>query len=127
VNYRFEPVVRIPEQLEDGVIYVSDEYEIAALKCACGCGHKVTLLLGDGHDVRNLGGHADVSPSIGVWDAPCRSHFFVKHGNVRWAERWSDEKIRAAMGRQLSRHVERTTLRQPWYARAWKWLRKLWS
>ena len=117
MSYRLEDVERIPTDLEDGVVYVSEEYEIAALKCACGCGHKVTLLLGDGHQVRELNGGADISPSIGVWDAPCRSHFCIKRGELVWAAEMSENAIRASMENQLQRHIQMT--RQPWYRRWW--------
>lgn len=121
MSYRVEHVDRLPAYLEEGIVYTSEEYEVAALKCACGCGHKVTLLLGDGHEVRDFGGRADIWPSIGVWDAPCRSHFFIKNGEVLWADRWSEEAIQRAMERQLERHIA-STKKDPWYTRVWRWL-----
>jgi hypothetical protein len=121
VNYRLEHVLRLPEALEEGVVYVSEEYEVAALNCACGCGHKITLLLDDGHEIRDVEGMPNVWPSIGVWDAQCRSHFFIRNGEVLWAEHWSEEKIQAAMERQLERHISSTKAREPWYTRFWNW------
>lgn len=111
----------MPPVLADGVVYVSDEYELAALKCACGCGHPITLLLGDGHRVRESHGLADISPSIGVWDAPCKSHFWVRNGQVLWAEEFSGADIEAAMVRQLGRHSKAATPRRPWYVRFAAW------
>jgi len=32
-------------------------------------------------------------PSIGNWQLPCRSHYWIKNGNVIWAEDWSEEQI----------------------------------
>lgn len=122
MNYRVKHVERLPAHVESGVVYVSEEYEVAALTCACGCGHRISLLLGDGHEVRDLNGRADISPSIGVWDASCRSHFFIKRGEVLWAESWSEESIKNAMERQLERHVASTEQRASWYSRVWKWL-----
>lgn len=123
MSYRIQAVDRIPSELADEVIYVSEEYEIAALKCACGCGHSVTLLLGDGHQVVDRDGAADVSPSIGVWDAPCRSHFLIKNGKVVWANQMSEQVIQVAMEAQLQRHLEMS--RKPWYRRFWKAVQKL--
>ncbi len=119
--YRVEKVERFPAALADNVVYVSEEFEVAALKCACGCGHQVNLLLGDGHTVYDEGGLADISPSIGVWDAPCRSHFWIHRGRVRWADQWSDAEIHSAMERQLSRHVQHAKASQPWYKRLARW------
>jgi Family of unknown function (DUF6527) len=120
--YRVNRVDRLPVVLDENVVYVSEEYGLAALKCACGCGHRVTLLLGDGHRVNELGGLADISPSIGVWDAACRSHFWIRHGKVVWGEEFSEAEIRAAMDRQLDNHLERGALREPWWKRLAAWV-----
>ena len=120
--YRVERVHRLPEALAENVVYVSDEYELAALKCACGCGHRISLLLGDGHKVDEFEGLADISPSIGVWDSPCKSHFWVRNGKVLWAEEFSDAEIGATMARQLGRHLESAARRRPWYTRVMAWL-----
>lgn len=120
--YRVEKVERLPAALADNVVYVSEEFEVAALKCACGCGHQVNLLLGDGHTVYDEGGLVDISPSIGVWDAPCRSHFWIHRGRVRWADQWSDAEIHSAMERQLSRHLQSAKTSQPWYKRLARWV-----
>jgi hypothetical protein len=119
--YRVEKVERLPPALADNVVYVSEEFEVAALKCACGCGHQVNLLLGDGHTIHDEGGLADISPSIGVWDAPCRSHFWIHKGRVLWADQWSEADIQSAMERQLSRHLQGAKMSQPWYKRLARW------
>jgi hypothetical protein len=119
--YRVEKVERLPAALADNVVYVSEEFELAALKCACGCGHRVNLMLGDGHRVNDVEGLADVSPSIGVWDAACRSHFWIDKGRVVWADRWSDAEIHSAMEQQLNRHLQGAKMSQPWYKRVARW------
>ncbi len=125
MTYRVEKVERLPAALDDCVLYVSEEYDLAALKCACGCGHRVTLLLGDGHTVEDVGGLADVWPSIGVWDAPCRSHFWLHNGSVLWAEQYSEAEIRTAMKHQVGRHLEGTRPRVAWRKRLVSWLRNV--
>lgn len=117
MTYRVDKVERLPEVLDENVVYLSEEYGLAALKCACGCGHRVTLLVGDGHTVKEIGGLADISPSVGVWDAACRSHFWIRNGKVIWATEFSEAEIRVAMNRQLGRHLEGVTRREPWYKR----------
>jgi hypothetical protein len=123
--YRVERVERLPSALDDNVVYVSEDYEVAALKCACGCGHRVTLLLGDGHTVKEVSGSADVYPSIGVWDAPCRSHFWLRNGEVDWDEQYSEAEIRSAMRYQLGRHVEDRPSRASWRKRLVSWWRSV--
>lgn len=113
--YTLKKVEKTPKELEEGVVYLNVEYELATLKCACGCGHKVVLLYPDGHSVIDDGGYATIYPSVGVWDAPCRSHFFVTQGQVEWCNSWSDEKIKHFMNAQRTRHDQEG--RQPWWVR----------
>ncbi|HBN08817.1 MAG TPA: hypothetical protein DD435_09255 [Cyanobacteria bacterium UBA8530] len=122
--YLIKIVHRLPADLEDHVVYVSREYEVAALKCACGCGHRVNLLLDDGHKVEEQDGRAHIWPSIGVWDAPCRSHFWIQNGEVLWAEQWSEGRIRAAMEAQALRHKGDIRTPIPWYKKLWTALMK---
>jgi hypothetical protein len=66
------------------VVYHSEEFEIGALLCACGCGHRVSLLVPDSHQIALDGGMATVRPSIAVCDAPCKSHCYISAGRVEW-------------------------------------------
>jgi len=125
MRYRLSKVEELPSTVDERIVYVSDEYELAVLKCACGCGHTVTLLLGDGHRVRDVDGFADISPSIGVWDAPCRSHFLIRQGRVVWSEDFSDSEIRSAMLRQLKRHIKSAVPRRRWYTRFTAWAARI--
>jgi hypothetical protein len=120
--YRVRKVERLPSVLDEETVYVSEEYELAALKCACGCEHRVTLLLNDGHTVTEIAGLADISPSIGVWDAECKSHFFIRRGKVIWGKEFSDAEIRSAMRRQLASHVQGPVRSQPWYRSLAEWI-----
>lgn len=75
----------IPEQLDEGCLYVSTKYETAAHKCCCGCGNKVVTpccppfwtLTVDGDKV-------SLAPSIGSWQLKCRSHYFITRNQVQW-------------------------------------------
>jgi hypothetical protein len=40
-----------------------------------------------------------LDPSIGSWDLPCQSHYWIKRGVVRWAARWSREEIESGRAR----------------------------
>jgi hypothetical protein len=83
-DLRLSAVERIPKLLSDGVVYHNEEFQLAALLCACGCGHRITLLVPDSHQVSSDGGLATIRPSIAVCDAPCKSHYFVTAGKVEW-------------------------------------------
>ena len=92
VSHEF--VENIPPELAERVLYVSIPYAIAIHLCACGCGNKVVTpispaewqLLYDGESV-------SLTPSIGNWEFPCRSHYWIRHDKIQWAGRWSDEEI----------------------------------
>ncbi|WP_420798797.1 DUF6527 family protein [Geothrix edaphica] len=86
---------------------------MAALACACGCGHRVMLNLLDQHHLSIEGGSPTVTPSILVSDAPCLSHFFIRRGQVEWAQQWSKKTVDRVMKSQVRRHVEQSKKREP--------------
>jgi Family of unknown function (DUF6527) len=130
--FSYRAVERLPKQLEQGVLYHSTEFEVAALSCACGCGHRVMLLAPDSHQVTVQGGFATVRPSISVCDAPCKSHYIITSGQVEWLPAFSDAMASSVMRRQIARHVVREAELQSWaswigmvIARAYRRLREM--
>lgn len=91
-----EFVEAIPDQLLEGILYVSIPYTTAVHKCCCGCGNEVVTpitptdwkLIFDGETV-------SLDPSIGNWSFPCQSHYFIRRDRIRWAGRWSQDEINA--------------------------------
>lgn len=59
-----EFVRRVPEELEDGVLYICLECDVVVHKCACGCGEKVVLPLAPEHWKLYYDGVVTLSPSI---------------------------------------------------------------
>lgn len=107
MRYRYQAVDRLPKQLSPSVVYHSEEYEIGALLCACGCGHRVSLLVPDSHQITSLDGLATIDPSISVCDAPCKSHYFIRAGDVEWLQAFSSAMAATTMQRQIARHARR--------------------
>ncbi|WP_425230023.1 DUF6527 family protein [Sphingomonas sp.] len=103
--YVYRAVERLPKQLDDGVVYHSEDFEVAALLCACGCGHRVSLLVPDSHRVWSEDGLATITPSISVCDGACRSHYFITAGEVEMWPAFSDTVTRLTMRRQIARHA----------------------
>lgn len=128
---RYRLVETIPRAIDDGVLYVSREYGTAVHKCCCGCGNEVVTPLGPTDWTFDIDDDAvSVYPSIGNWGLPCRSHYWIDHGHIHWAEQWSDARI--AQGRLRDRTAKQKyygeeihTDRRDWLARAWTWLRRL--
>lgn len=94
-------VNRIPAHLDDKVLYICEEFETAVHRCFCGCGEKVVTPLTP-TDWRLQKGTRGVSlfPSIGNWSLPCRSHYWIRHGQAIWStEEWTQEDIDAGRAR----------------------------
>jgi hypothetical protein len=116
---RHEFVEFIPDKLEDGIVYVSIPYATVAHKCCCGCGVEVVTplsptdwkLIFDGESI-------SLDPSIGNWSFPCKSHYWIRHNRIRWAERWSREKIVAV--RAYDRSVKQGYLEDAAFATMFK-------
>lgn len=68
----------IPATLQDGVIYVCPKHNIVSHLCACGCGHRIdTPIDPDEWKFSYDGKGISLFPSIGNWDLPCLSHYFI--------------------------------------------------
>lgn len=119
MSFTYQVVDRIPKQLSEGVVYHSPEFEVAALLCACGCGHRVMLLVPDSHQVSSERGMATVTPSIAVCDAPCKAHYFIIAGEVQWMPAFSAAMASSVMRHQIDRHVTVDAKRRPWTTRLW--------
>jgi Family of unknown function (DUF6527) len=94
LEHRF--VKHFPEQLQSGVLYISIEYATAAHCCCCGCGEEViTPFTPTDWKMTFDGETVSLTPSIGSWNFACRSHYFIRRGQVIKAETWTDKQIEA--------------------------------
>ena len=92
----------IPSTLEEGTLYVSEKYGTAVHKCCCGCGVKiVTPLTPTDWKLTVSRGAVTMHPSIGNWNHPCQSHYFIRQNRVVWAGQMSRDEI--DRGRTLDR------------------------
>jgi hypothetical protein len=102
---RHEFVEFIPEELEEGVVYVSLPYGTAAHKCCCGCGREVNSPIGPtDYELIDHGDSITLDPSIGNWSFPCRSHYFVRRNKVVWMPAMTQGQIDA--GREKDRRIK---------------------
>ena len=77
----------IPEQLEPGKIYISDEYKVAVHLCACGCGGKTVTPIDENEwTVTMQGDKLTIRPSIGnwKWENPFHAHYFMTDNIIQW-------------------------------------------
>lgn len=104
---KLEPqfVTAIPEKVGEGIIYASLEYATVSHLCCCGCGREVvTPLTPTDWKLTYDGQNISMHPSIGNWSFPCQSHYWIRDGQVQWAEQWTAEQIQA--GREYDRHAK---------------------
>ena len=96
MKFEMQRVDYMPKELKPGVLYVSEEFDIAMHLCACGCGSKVKTPLGPTEwSVVETKSGPSLRPSVGNWQQACQSHYWITDGKVRWAEKWTPEQIAA--------------------------------
>lgn len=81
VPITFKKVVVIPEvsKMEERVIYISDEFDVASHRCLCGCGEETVTPIDQTMwkyciDDNKL----TMRPSIGNYQFECRSHYIIQ-------------------------------------------------
>lgn len=134
-NVAHEFLTYIPEELDDGVLYISIQHRVAMHRCFCGCGDRVVTPLDPAqwaltHDGETVSLH----PSIG--GGPCNSHYFITRGTVRWALPLTEEEKGSAAARDQAAMAARhrsmqeiaeaptaTATAERWWTRAWRRLR----
>lgn len=95
LTYKF--LDTIPNELEEGILYISIRFRVAMHLCCCGCKNKVVTplspvqwkLVFDGKSV-------SLYPSIGNWNFECRSHYWINNSKVEWARQWPAEEVDAS-------------------------------
>ncbi|WP_275293573.1 DUF6527 family protein [Amycolatopsis sp. La24] len=112
-----EFIETVPDRLDDGIIYISLTYATAVHRCCCGCGHEVvTPLHPKQWSVTFNGETVSLSPSIGNWSFACRSHYWVREGQIRPARIFGTAEVarlRAEDELLLDRHFNRSEGEKP--------------
>lgn len=94
----------MPKVLDFGVLYYSEEYNTACHLCPCGCNTKiVTPIRPVNWSLTVKDGKATLNPSIGNWQIPCRSHYWIIDGKIDWSYQWSEERILRGYKQEESR------------------------
>lgn len=78
---QIEPVFveLLPEVLEQGKIYISEEYNCSSHLCLCGCGELVVLPFNHPSHWNFSKSEKGVSfsPSVGNYNLACKSHYII--------------------------------------------------
>lgn len=71
--------------LEPGILYICLECNVVLHLCPCGCGEKVVLPIAPNQWHFNYDGEGvTLSPSVGNFQFPCQSHYFIQNSQVIW-------------------------------------------
>ena len=128
MKFELQQVEFMPKELEPNVLYVSETYGTAAHLCACGCGAKIRTPLGPTEwSVRSGPNGPTLRPSVGNWQLPCRSHYFITNGEIEWANQWSEARIQAGRVQEAARREAYLDSRHTkgFFALVWRWIKGL--
>ena len=126
---RHEFVESAPDQLDEGVLYVSIKFTTTLHLCCCGCGNEVVLPLSPSAWQMNFDGETiSLSPSVGNWSFSCRSHYWIARGRIITARSWTDAEVaRARRDRSNSNPTypgRPDQVTRTWHQRAWAALQR---
>jgi hypothetical protein len=89
LTHRF--VEYIPDEIEEGILYISIPFCTAIHKCVCGCGNEVvTPISRKGWKLIFDGETVSLTPSIGSWNLACKSHYFITNNFIKFSRSWDD-------------------------------------
>jgi len=114
-NIRPEFVIQFPSVFEQGVLYISEEFDTAGHLCCCGCSEKVITPLNPAkwHLLKEEN-TVSLWPSIGNWNYACKSHYVINKNKVIEAGQFNTEKIEAVRRRDrrdMDRYVAMANVR----------------
>ncbi len=78
----------IPKEKKPGVLYISKRFNVSVHLCCCGnCGIDTVLPFNKKHGwvLIEKGDKVTFTPSIGNWQLPCKSHYFIRDNKVVWS------------------------------------------
>lgn len=111
MEFSYVFVDQIPDDLEDGVLYVCLRFTTVIHRCCCGCSNEVVTPLSKTDWQLTFDGESiSLTPSIGNWSFPCRSHYWIQHNQVKWAPCWSQHEVET--GRSRDRIAKRQQYRR---------------
>jgi hypothetical protein len=134
----------IPEELDEGVIYISESYKTIVHRCCCGCGHEVVTPLSPADwQLKKEGKLITIRPSIGNWNYPCQSHYLITRNKVEWVGRMTKLQIQRVQERDrtdkeryialinaqkttVTKHDVHKTTSTYWLSDSWAALKQWW-
>jgi hypothetical protein len=87
-------VKAIPEITEEDNLYISLDYRTVIHRCPCGCREEIVTPLSPKDWSLNFDGESvSLYPSIGNFQLPCRSHYFIVRNSIEWVKETPKKKV----------------------------------
>lgn len=80
----------IPDELQEGKIYIAREYGTAIHLCCCGCKNRASTRLmpfwNNGWTLTENAGKVTLRPSIGNFngESPYHAHYYITENRIEW-------------------------------------------
>lgn len=77
----------VPNELNEGILYISFKYKTAIHLCACGCNNKTVTPLGVNEwTLTENDNKVSLRPSIGNFkgENPYHAHYYITDNNIQW-------------------------------------------
>ncbi len=67
------------EDMKEGEVYISEQYQISIHLCLCGCKNQTVLPLNKNgwHLIKEKGNKVSFTPSVGNFNFDCKSHYII--------------------------------------------------
>jgi hypothetical protein len=87
-------VSRVPFEIEEGIIYISTDVNTAVHLCPCGCKTEIVTPIDPTEWKFTYDGETiTLYPSVGVWGAKCKSHYWITKNRIEWARTYSKKEV----------------------------------
>lgn len=86
-----EFILTMPEEIKEGILYISMEYGASEHRCPCGCGESTYLpfnteTVDNPHEwkLTNNNNLITLEPSVGSFQIACKSHYYIRENKIVW-------------------------------------------
>ena len=83
-------VISLPEKIEEGVLYISNQFGVSCHLCPCGCCTEINIPLRPtwhhGWNILREYDKVTLSPSLLNTSCPNKAHYFIVKNEIHWCK-----------------------------------------
>lgn len=119
-------VDRVPSEIEEGIIYISTSVNIGIHLCPCGCKTEIVTPFDPTEWKFTYDGETiSLDPSVGVWGAECKSHYWIKRNQIKWSRTYSESEIYGVRNQERSENYSYYRENKKYSKQEKNWFKKL--